>query len=110
MSKVNDYMKRNEDLIGQIRKLSETVEEYRKQEEGVKKRESHTINNELRVAVAEAKADTIETMFQTLFKNTIVRENIQRKVVTDVAPTYSGGIPTVSIRDGNEDKKITVTE
>jgi len=109
-SRIADYVKKSEAHNAEIAGLLVTIAEYKKQENEMKRRESYLVQMDVKTAVAEAKAGTIADMFQTIFKNTIVREHVQKSVVTELPVQYPGQIPIMHTRQGDSEIKTTQKE
>ena len=81
---------RNRVLDHKVSEFTRRETAIQDREEAVWKREAAMADLEKRTAVAEAKADVRKEVFDTIFRNTIVRENINRSVSETVnGPTYS---------------------
>jgi len=85
-SRIADYVKKSEAHNAEIAGLLVTIAEYKKQ------------------------AGTIADMFQTIFKNTIVREHVQKSVVTELPVQYPGQTPVIHTRQGDSEIKTTQKE
>jgi hypothetical protein len=108
--KVDLYVKDNERCRAQVKALNDTIEEYKKREEEIKKRENYLSQQDLRMAVAEARSNVMDNVFQTIFKNTIIRENIQKKVSAELPVQYAGQVPTTILKDAEQETKTSSTE
>lgn len=104
------HVKANENLIKQNEELNEIIKKYQNEEKAIKDKEKSLSNSELRIAVAEAKHGTLYDIFNTLFKNTIVRENIQKRAATVIPSAYAGGMATTQSVDGGSETKTSETE
>ena len=96
------------------RELTKNIEDWKVAEKNKETimavREKNVSNLETRTAVAEAKENTLQSVFQMLFKNTVVRESVQRSVVSEIPAQYSGGYPTTHTRVGDSDTKTIEKE
>lgn len=108
--RINVYVKKNEELVATETRLNKEVEEWKAKEKAIVDREKLMNRNEVKVAVAEAIASTMREMNQLVFKNTIIRENVQRTVVESTPSPYAGGYPTTQTRQGDTDFKVTEKE
>ena len=104
----------NKKTIDELRainsELNEQIKRYKDREKAIEDREKHANNNETRVAVAEAKHSALYDVFNTIFKNTIVREHIQKTGVVHSPSPYPGGSPTTHNVPGEAELKTTQTE
>jgi peptidoglycan hydrolase CwlO-like protein len=69
-------------------------------ETALAKREQNQTALELKAAVADAQSNTYREMFGTLFRNTTIREHVER--ATPLVRSYSGGGDYVEDRTANE--------
>ena len=109
-SKIDTCVKDNETLKESKNVLLAKIVEFEKREKFITDREKVMSGIELSKAVAEAKSYTLENFMTLLFKNTIVRESVQRQVVTEIPSSYSGGMPQTQIKQGDSDTKTIVKE
>lgn len=90
--------------------LLKQIETYKGREKAIEEREKSMAQKDLRAAVAEAKTDVLNEVFKTIFKTTIVRESVQRKVTAEIPPPYAGQVPTTYMREGDSEVKTTEME
>ena len=89
---------------------SSRIEEYQKREKAIEDREKSMNAYDIRVAVAEARHGVLYDVFNTIFKNTIVREDVQKRAVVSTPSPYVGNPPITSSYDGGSETKTTQTE
>jgi hypothetical protein len=107
---IKRYYDKNTELMATEVRLKKEVEEWKAKEKAIADREKTIHVHEIRTAVAEAIASTMREMNQLVFKNTIIRENVQRTVVESVPGMHTGAYPTTSTRQGDTDIKTTEKE
>lgn len=108
--RINNYVIRSEEAAARELVLKRKTEEYEKREKDIEAKEKNHAHMDQKVAVAEVKAYTLENVMQLLFKNTIVREHVQRSVVSEIPPAYPGSQPMTFTRQGDTDIKTTEKE
>lgn len=109
-SKIKGYVRTIEELRDTNKTQTEKIAELQDREKAIADREKNMVALELRTAVAEAKGHAISETFNTIFKNTIVREGIQRTVVTEFPSPYQGGYPSQHSRQGDSETKTIEKE
>lgn len=111
---IKDIKLENERFREVHRELTKNIEDWKAAEKtketAMAAREKNVSSLETRTAVAEAKESTLQSVFQTLFKNTVVRESVQRSVVSEIPAQYAGGYPTTHTRVGDSDTKTIEKE
>lgn len=109
-TRINTYRREVEEYKAKIDRSTRTIEEYQKREKSIEDREKSMNEYNIRVAVAEARHGVLYDVFNTIFKNTIVREDIQKRAVTATPSPYVGNPPITSSYDGGSETKTTQTE
>jgi predicted RNase H-like nuclease (RuvC/YqgF family) len=86
--------------------LTATNEVLKARDQGMTKRETDVTAREGRItalekdtAVAQAKADTLNNVFSTIFRNTIVRETANRQVAPGPSGSYPISVPEAMTRE-----------